>query len=176
MISTFNLVLPLPIQNYDRIMNKSEAWNNFDYYVYFQLADAVNADGATVKAVEKQINTLRNKAIAGSDGVPAVISAQCLTDIHLHSNFMLDVDGNGNIEYVRIFMLVAIFIIFIACINFMNLATALSGTRGKGSGFAQDYRRPALAAGRAIYRRIHAALLSFADSGPGFSIYGAALF
>ena len=126
--------LLLPIQNYDRIMNKSEAWNNFDYYVYFQLADAVNADGATVKAVEKQINTLRNKAIAGSDGVPAVISAQCLTDIHLHSNFMLDVDGNGNIEYVRIFMLVAIFIIFIACINFMNLATALSGTRAKEVG------------------------------------------
>ncbi|HEY4289355.1 MAG TPA: ABC transporter permease [Puia sp.] len=126
--------LLLPIQNYDRMMSKTEAWNNFNYYVYFRLADAVKADAATVQMVEKQINAIRNKIITGSNAVPAVISAQRLTDVHLHSNLMLDVDGQGNIQYVRIFMVVAIFIIFIACINFMNLATALSGTRAKEVG------------------------------------------
>ncbi|HEY8969406.1 MAG TPA: FtsX-like permease family protein, partial [Puia sp.] len=57
-----------------------------------------------------------------------------LTDIHLYSHFRNDVDGQGNIQYVRIFALVAIFIVFIACINFMNLATALSGARAKEVG------------------------------------------
>jgi ABC-type antimicrobial peptide transport system permease subunit len=47
---------------------------------------------------------------------------------------MLDVAGQGNCEYVKIFALVAIFIIIIACINFMNLATAVSGQRAKEVG------------------------------------------
>ena len=47
---------------------------------------------------------------------------------------MLDVDGQGNSQHVKIFSLVAIFIILIACINFMNLATAVSGQRAKEVG------------------------------------------
>jgi ABC-type antimicrobial peptide transport system permease subunit len=46
---------------------------------------------------------------------------------------MVDVDG-GRIEYVRLFTLVAIFILLIACINFMNLATAQSARRAKEVG------------------------------------------
>src|SRR6185437_16494721 len=72
--------------------------------------------------------------ILNTEAVPALISVQRLTDIHLRSHFRNDVDGQGNIEYVRIFTLVALFIIFIACINFMNLATALSGSRAKEVG------------------------------------------
>jgi ABC-type antimicrobial peptide transport system permease subunit len=60
--------------------------------------------------------------------------AQSLNDIHLRSHFMGDVEGQGNIQYVKIFSLVAIFIIVIACINFMNLATAVSGQRAKEVG------------------------------------------
>ncbi len=126
--------LLLPMASHDRIMNAPTAWNNFNYYVYFQLADGVKTETAMLRTVEKQINAIRDKAIKGSDAIAAVISVQRLTDIHLHSHFMLDVDGQGNIQYVRIFILVAIFIIFIACINFMNLATALSGTRAKEVG------------------------------------------
>jgi len=59
---------------------------------------------------------------------------QPLTDIHLRSHFMLDVDGQGNGTYVTIFSLVAFFILFIACINFMNLSTALSSKRAKEVG------------------------------------------
>ncbi len=47
---------------------------------------------------------------------------------------MLDVDGQGNGTYVTIFSLVAFFILFIACINFMNLSTALSSKRAKEVG------------------------------------------
>ena len=56
---------------------------------------------------------------------------QPLTDIHLHSHFDYEVEQNGNILYVRIFLIVAIFILLIACINFMNLATARSTKRAR---------------------------------------------
>ncbi|HWK98998.1 MAG TPA: ABC transporter permease, partial [Parapedobacter sp.] len=57
-----------------------------------------------------------------------------LTDIHLHSNLMGELGPNGSMQYVHIFGAVAIFILLIACINFMNLSTARSATRAKDVG------------------------------------------
>ena len=54
---------------------------------------------------------------------------QLYEDFHLYSNFKDGKQDGGAIEYVRIFSSVAIFILVIACINFMNLATARSATR-----------------------------------------------
>ena len=126
--------LLLPIQNWDKQVADPQPWRYFDSYVYFQLADEVQPSRNFLQKVQQQLNTIRNKAIIGTPAVPAVISIQPLTDIHLYSHFRNDVDGQGNIQYVRIFALVAVFIVFIACINFMNLATALSGARAKEVG------------------------------------------
>jgi putative ABC transport system permease protein len=59
---------------------------------------------------------------------------QPLKKIHLYSNFKFDMAGHGDIKYVYIFYTIAVFILLIACINFMNLATARSATRGKEVG------------------------------------------
>jgi putative ABC transport system permease protein len=63
-----------------------------------------------------------------------VISLMALPDIHLHSALIAEFEPNGNIEYIYIFGLVAIFILGIASINFMNLSTARSGGRAKEVG------------------------------------------
>ncbi|HTI92470.1 MAG TPA: ABC transporter permease [Puia sp.] len=126
--------LLLPMQNWDRQIAQPHPWRYFDSYVYFQLADQVKPEPAVIQKLEKQINAMRNRAILNTQAVPATMYIQPLTDIHLYSHFRHDVEGQGNIQYVRIFILVAVFIIFIACINFMNLATALSGTRAKEIG------------------------------------------
>ena len=57
-----------------------------------------------------------------------------LTDIHLHSRQTIELAPNGDIQYVYIFSAVALFILIIACINFMNLATARSSNRAKEVG------------------------------------------
>lgn len=57
-----------------------------------------------------------------------------LTKIHLYSDFSFEPSPSGNIQYVYIFSLVAIFILIIACINFMNLSTARSANRAKEVG------------------------------------------
>jgi putative ABC transport system permease protein len=57
-----------------------------------------------------------------------------LEDIHLHSNKSYELEPNGNISYVYIFSFVAILILIIACVNFMNLSTARSANRAKEVG------------------------------------------
>jgi putative ABC transport system permease protein len=57
-----------------------------------------------------------------------------LTDIHLHSDKSYELEVNGNITYVYIFSVIAVFILLIACVNFMNLSTARSANRAKEVG------------------------------------------
>jgi putative ABC transport system permease protein len=64
------------------------------------------------------------------------LALQPLREIHLYSagKYVADIGGQGDIEYVRIFSGIALFVLLIACVNFMNLATARSERRAKEVG------------------------------------------
>jgi putative ABC transport system permease protein len=64
------------------------------------------------------------------------LSLQPLDEIHLYSagKYVADIGGQGDIEYVEIFSGIALFVLLIACVNFMNLATARSERRSKEVG------------------------------------------
>jgi putative ABC transport system permease protein len=59
---------------------------------------------------------------------------QPIRDIHLHSNLEAEIKANSNIIYVYVLIAIAAFLIIIACVNFMNLATARSASRAREVG------------------------------------------
>lgn len=122
--------LLLPIDLYER--SNGQVWDNFAMYSYVKLNPQFRATAASVKQLETQTDAVY-RANYKSD-MKLRFGFQPLTDIHLHSKLAMDVDGQGNIQYVRIFFLVAVFILLLACINFMNLYTALGTQRAKEVG------------------------------------------
>ncbi|MDR3715971.1 MAG: ABC transporter permease [Puia sp.] len=62
------------------------------------------------------------------------LNLQPFRECYLHSNFVDGELSGGRIEYVRLFSIVAVFILVIACINFMNLSTARSSKRSREIG------------------------------------------
>lgn len=106
-------------------------WNNFIFYSYIQLDEHFAATPSAIVGLEHQMNEVFKKH---NQGIKIDLNLQPVTRIHLHSNLQIELAGGGNIQYVNIFFIVAIFIMVVACINFMNLATARSARRAKEVG------------------------------------------
>ena len=124
----FDLLLPFA---YVRDQ-ETTAWNNFVYYNYLRLDHSAATNPAALSRLEQNMNT-DYKQNGRSEFSPQ-FKLQRLTEIHLGEHYMADVEGGGSLQDVRIFSLVAVFILVIACINFMNLSTALSSRRAKEVG------------------------------------------
>lgn len=106
-------------------------WGGWGQPTYVLLRE--NTSIQSGEHVLADINTNRVVPIFQEYGVTIQYSLQPLADIHLKSNFG-DSDSAGNIEYIYIFGAVAFFILIIASINYMNLATARATRRAKEVG------------------------------------------
>jgi len=114
----------LPLQLLDKSIRMD--WHNTIYFTYVQLGkDTVQKD------VEQKIYSYLQKPDPDST---ASLYLQPLNRIHLYSEFSTDVAGQGSIKIVIIVSIIAFSILLIACINFMNLATARSSNRAKEVG------------------------------------------
>ncbi|AKD57615.1 ABC transporter permease [Spirosoma radiotolerans] len=105
-----------------------KTWGNNSFQTFVRLKP--NTTQAQAEAAMASIYP----RFAGKNFATGRPTLQPITDLHLYGEYKNGQPVGGRIEYVRIFSVVALFILLIACINFMNLATARSSERAKEVG------------------------------------------
>ena len=123
--------------------SKVDMWLSNNFHTYFLLRK-----GSDPQAVQKKINDIiykyagpQVKQFLGksieeliAQGTLLEEIVQPLYDIHLYSNSTVEFEANHDIRYLYIFSAVALFILLLAVINFMNLSTARSADRAREVG------------------------------------------
>lgn len=132
--SNFQFDILLPWKLYETVQwvkNNKENWGNYSFQVFMELNDPKSKE-----VVEAKIGDLLTRH--GETDIPHQLFLHPLLDWRLHSNFENGKASGGMIEYVQLFTAIAIFVLVIACINFMNLSTARSERRAREVGIRKS--------------------------------------
>ena len=106
-----------------------KTWGNISFYTYVRLKPHVD-----LFKTEQSLRSVYPK-FAPEGFRPNYPTLQAIADVYLYTDYKNGKPtGRGRIEYVKIFAAIAIFILLIACMNFMNLATARASLRAKEIG------------------------------------------
>jgi putative ABC transport system permease protein len=127
----FDFLIPMTFLARTERDLKENIWDNFNFYTYVQLDEKTASSPEAIITMTRKFKDIYK---ANEPGLKVQFDLQPIEKIHLYSNFLADFPGQGNIQYVYIFSVVGIFILAVACINFMNLATARSARRAKEVG------------------------------------------
>ncbi len=128
--SHFHLDFMASFGTLEQIMPWYDNWHYPPVYTYIETNGSQNLE---------ELNAMVNESVY--DHLPDYVQAekrnyhlQALTDIHLHSKLENEWESNASYTFIKLFMAIAVFILIIASINFMNLATARSALRAKEVG------------------------------------------
>ena len=107
-------------------------WYSTMFYTYLKLQPNVN-----VEELSQKVSHIADKYVGerlSNRGTTYHYFLQPISSIHLHSHLRYEIEPSGNPVYVYIFSFVGLFILLIACLNFMNLSTARAANRAKEVG------------------------------------------
>ncbi|HZY81512.1 MAG TPA: ABC transporter permease [Cyclobacteriaceae bacterium] len=102
----------------------STSWGRMGAITYLELTDGFDIDD--MRPVLDTIVSQKIDPLLADRGVTTKLSLQPITSIHLHSKIADEAEDGGDMSYIYVFSAVAILILVIACINYMNLTTARS--------------------------------------------------
>jgi putative ABC transport system permease protein len=111
--------------------SKTRQWDSANDYSYLLLNPGANA-----QSVEKQMNSYLVNLFKGAfrSGNKVWFTLEPLTKVHLYSPVSDGLEPSGNIKYIYILGIVAVILLVLACVNFLNLVTARSAERAKEIG------------------------------------------
>lgn len=139
--SHFHFDLMLSMAGLDEA--KQPMWVSHNFNTYLKIKEGASIEALNAKfpeliksnvgpQIQQFLGASMEELEASGDRI--IYFTQPLLDIHLAPNILGDIEPGGDIAYVYIFSAVALFLLLIACINFMNLSTARSSNRAKEVG------------------------------------------
>ncbi|WP_396636667.1 ABC transporter permease [Maribacter sp. R77961] len=122
--------LYISMNDWVKTARDQKLWDNNSYQVYVEVSEQT-----TISSVSDKIkNTLYEHVPEVTQKSNPQIFLHAMNDWHLRSSFKNGVLSGGAIQYVRMFGIICVFVLLLACINFMNLSTARAQRRAKEVG------------------------------------------